>query len=52
MMKQGKLIKERVCFAIFAIGVSLAALHEIGCNVQSFNYADTQKQVRIVDSLL
>ena len=38
-MNKVKLIKERVCFAIFALGISLAAMHEIGCNPELSNFA-------------
>lgn len=51
-MKKGKLIKERVCIAFFAIGLTLAAFHQIGCNSQSTSYAAHIQQISLLASPL
>jgi|GEM_PF-3592302 len=51
-MNRIKIVKERVCLAILALGISLAALHELGCQSANGQIAKdvADKSVQIVKS--
>jgi len=45
-MSQTKAIKQRVCAAIFTLGICLAGFHEIGCSPEQSQLANiTIKQI-------
>ena len=43
MMNNIKQIKDRVCLAIFALGLSMIGLHELGNNSSQQRYSDQNK---------